>query len=457
MDVRSLIDLEDEISKLQPNKPNNAEPEEKHVMVDKFNYDIINHCNIPSLTKMTLSDKAMSIIDKKLPSSIKELFDRLKEYETFVTFLAYDTVYDLLATNNTPSIWKIIGFNNNTFTNIVVLYQYLLSIGLVEITDATFVEDHSLNSSPLNRVYKFKTKNDDYIEFFVADFSDAFLFNTISCPYFELEEIMNYELPYECFHSISSQDKSINMNVYGLHELDLISNPYHRAEAYSALLNTINFVPYQLLFDYNYRTLITSKKFFKSYYGYSSNLYNMLHDTNESRFQLRLHIFDNNNNAFPENRFKNCSKLYKYDAIDAATLLLKNIILYDVKESYENNILYHMNCKKLYTLVYYVNPKFAKKDLNINKDVFDGNILYIKENQSAFYTYSDYFVEADDLNLLFNEFRQLSFSEKYKRFIYLLNFANNAERFYSYDVPEFTAVYGENIITRILFIYNIFC
>ena len=32
----------------------------------------------------------------------------------------------------------------------------------------------------------------------------------------------------------------------------------------------------------------------------------------------------------------------------------------------------------------------------------------------------------------------------------MIYFANDCERFYSYDVPEFTAVYGENTISRIL-------
>lgn len=450
MDVRSLIDLEDEVNKLQPNKESSSEPEEKHHMVDKINYDIVNHCNITSLTKLTLSKKAMDIIDKKLPASIKELFEKLKDYDSFVTFLAYDTVYDLIATNNIPKIWKIIGFNNNTFLNIIALYQHFLTLGLTEITDFSSEDDHSLNGSPLNRVYKFKTKNDDYIELFVADLSDAFLFNTIQCPYFKLEDIMNYDFPYEHFHNVSEQNNAVDMKVYSLNDLDFVGNPYHRAEAYSALLNTINFVPYQLLFDYNYKTLITSKKFYKSYFGYNPSGYNIFREIQDSRFQLHLNIFDNNNNSFLENRFKNCVKLYKYDAIDAAMLLLKNIILYDFKESHENLIFYNMPYKKLYTIVYYTNQKFEKKELIIKKDFFDGNILYIKENQSPFYTYSDYFADSDDLNLLFNEFRQLTFSEKYKRFTDLIYFANDWERFYSYDVPEFTAVYGENTISRIL-------
>lgn len=435
--TKPLISFEDI---LYPNDEySEDDAETKSEYIEKMNPNIINHNNVISISELILTDKATDIISKKLPEDIKMLLDFFKDFPDVSLLFAYETAYDIICTKQIPEEWNFICLNSEFIGNITSIVDALNCLGFKYNNNKPQQDSGKYNINKCYSQIKLLSPSGVSVYITIGDNIDLFTEYKVLCPYIPIDIYKDYDYIHDYLHG----DSDIKYTGYYLNALDK-NDPYHRAEIYAALVNIVNFVPYQILYDFNAKQVILSHSFYNSYLQSRTGYFNSTPNT----FILKIadKSSDDEFNSY-DHRFAFLPLFCEYNLVDAAKLMMKNIITVDVNN--DDIILLQCNPSNLYNYLYARSDDDGNSTISQMYSEYDGNKIYVKKNQcNLYYLIDDISTQYD--NKLKEEFNSLTFKQKYKEFKDLLKYAYKCERLYSNKFSTYTLEYGKNIISSIL-------
>ena len=211
---------------------------------------IKNFVNTPSVASYLITDNLREKLEKRIPQSVKDFLNKVSIIEDDISScLLYDTAYDLLMTNYTPEVYRIL-IMCDLSNDVETLISSILKELNFQITERT--------DGPITNVNKMYEKDGIKIQLITPDtFSHRDFFNTtvIAPVLLTDDERDKYEIEWENANSFETKSYSFN-------SLDIRKTP-ELVEKYASLLYSLKLNIYHVLFNWDTNELIFSEEFIR--------------------------------------------------------------------------------------------------------------------------------------------------------------------------------------------------